>query len=106
MRAERIFALRNEAFCGVKTVSALTRFLGDTPLRVLVKLVFISLIVGFIMSVLNWTPWDLFENVREMALHLWHTGFAAIADFIHYILLGAVIVVPIFLISRVLSYRR
>lgn len=87
-------------------MSTLTRFLGDTPLRVLVKLVLISLIVGFIMSVLHWTPWDLFDGVRDMVLHLWHTGFAAVLDFIDYILIGAVIVVPIFLISRILSYRR
>ncbi|WP_274427227.1 DUF6460 domain-containing protein [Chelativorans sp. YIM 93263] len=87
-------------------MSALTRFLGDTPLRVLVKLVVISLIVGFIMSVFHWTPWDLLSGVRDMVLHLWHTGFAAVSDFINYILIGAVIVVPIFVISRILSYRR
>lgn len=87
-------------------MSALTRFLGDTPLRVLVKLLVISLVVGFVMSVFHWTPWDFFDALHRMVLRIWNMGFAALGDFARYILLGAVIVVPVFLILRVLSYRR
>jgi len=87
-------------------VSGLARFLGDSPLRVLIKLLVVSLIVGFVMSVFNWTPWDVLHALRDTILRLWNMGFAAVADFFGYIVLGAVIVVPAFLVLRLLSLRR
>ena len=83
-----------------------TRFLGDTPGRTLVKLVVISFIVGAVMSAFNWQPMDVVDAVRHFAVDLWNTGFTALGRFGRYIMLGAVIVVPVFLILRVLSYRR
>jgi hypothetical protein len=87
-------------------VSALTRFLGDSPLRVVVKLLVVSLIVGFVMSVFNWTPWDVIDAVHDTILRIWNMGFAALGNFFGYILLGAVIVVPAFLVLRLLNLRR
>ncbi|WP_163265080.1 DUF6460 domain-containing protein [Chelativorans alearense] len=87
-------------------MSALTRFLGDSPLRVIVKLLVISLIVGFVMSAFHWSPLDIFYALRDMVLRIWDMGFAALGNFLGYILLGAMIVVPAFLILRLLSFRR
>ncbi|MFC6488839.1 DUF6460 domain-containing protein [Nitratireductor sp. GCM10026969] len=87
-------------------MSALTRFLGDSPLRVIVKLLVVSFIVGFLMSAFHWSPWDIFDALRDMVLRIWNMGFAALGNFFGYIVLGAVIVVPAFLILRLLSYRR
>ncbi|WP_309083448.1 DUF6460 domain-containing protein [Chelativorans sp.] len=87
-------------------MSALTRFLGDSPLRVLIKFLIVSLIVGFLMSVFDWTPWDVFDALRGTILRIWDMGFAAIGDFLGYIVLGAVIVIPAFLILRLVSLRR
>lgn len=87
-------------------MSALTRFLGDSPLRVIVKLLVISLIVGFVMSAFHWSPWDILDALRDAVLRVWNMGFSALENVFRYILLGAVIVVPVFLILRLLSYRR
>ncbi|EKF17662.1 DUF6460 domain-containing protein [Nitratireductor pacificus] len=87
-------------------VSALTRFLGDSPLRVIIKLVIVSLIVGFVMSAFHWSPWDIFYALRDTVLHLWNMGFDALGRFASYILLGAAVVIPAFVILRLLSYRR
>jgi Domain of unknown function (DUF6460) len=84
----------------------LTRFLGDTPLRVLLKLVIVSFVVGIVMSAFGWTPFDIVYGIRDFALHLWNMGFRAIDRFLAYFLLGAVIVVPLFLVLRILNYRR
>lgn len=83
-----------------------TRFLGDTPLRVLLKLIVLSLIVGVVMSALRWTPYDVLYAFRDFFLHLWNMGFDAIHRFAAYILLGAAVVVPAFLILRILNFRR
>ncbi len=85
---------------------SLTRFLGDSPLRVLLKLIVVSFIVGIAMNTFGWTPYDLYWSVRDFFWNLWNMGFAAIDRFVAYFLLGAAVVVPVFIILRVLSYRR
>lgn len=87
-------------------MSALTRFLGDTPLRVLLKLLVVSFLVGVVMNAFGWSPFDIVRSVRESLLGIWNMGFRAIDHFAGYLLLGAVVVVPAFLVLRVLSYRR
>ncbi len=84
----------------------LTRFLGDTPGRTLVKLVVISFIVGAVMSAFHWYPMDIVYAVRDFLVNVWNLGFAALGRFGDYLVLGAVIVVPVFLVLRILSYRR
>lgn len=87
-------------------MSALTRFLGDTPLRVLLKLVVVSFIVGIVMSAFGWSPLDLLYGVRDFFVRIWNMGFAAIENFVGYFLLGAAVVVPAFILIRLLSIRR
>ncbi|MBO6717680.1 MAG: hypothetical protein JJ913_06970 [Rhizobiaceae bacterium] len=87
-------------------MSATNRFLGDTPLRVALKLIVLSFLVGVVMSAFGWTPWDILAGIREFFVRLWDMGFAAIARFGDYLLLGAAVVIPVFVVLRLLSYRR
>ena len=82
------------------------RFLGDTPLRIVVKLLILSIALGFLMSVFGLYPDDILRAVRDFVIHLWEKGFAALGQVGDYLVLGAVIVVPVFLLIRILSYRR
>lgn len=82
------------------------RFLGDSPGRTLVKLLVVSLIVGFVMKFFGWRPMDLVRTVRHFVLDVWHSGFEALGGFGDYLLLGATVVVPLFIILRLFSYRR
>ncbi|ASY55129.1 hypothetical protein SS05631_c01700 [Sinorhizobium sp. CCBAU 05631] len=82
------------------------RFLGDSPLRVLVKLVVVSILVGFVMTVFDWRPMDLLDGIRDFVVDLWLTGFAALGRVGDYLLLGAAVVIPAFIILRLFSYRR
>lgn len=87
-------------------MSSINRFLGDTPLRVALKLVVLSFLVGIVMSAFGWSPWDVLYGIREFFVRMWDLGFDALARFGDYILLGAAIVVPAFIILRILNYRR
>ena len=87
-------------------MSALNRFLGDSPLRVLVKLIVISFLVGIVMSVMGWSPYDVIYGARDLVVNAYYMGFDAFGRFIDYFLVGAIIVVPAFFIIRLLSYRR
>ncbi|MBX4865837.1 MULTISPECIES: DUF6460 domain-containing protein [Rhizobium] len=82
------------------------RFLGDSLGRTLIKLVVVSLIVGFVMTVFGLTPWNIIYGFRDFILELWYRGFAALGRVGDYLLLGATIVIPLFVILRLFSYRR
>lgn len=84
----------------------LNRFLGDTPTRTFVKLLVVSVVVGFIMNVLGLSPMDLVRWVSDFANDIWRSGFAALGRVGDYIIIGAVIVVPLFILMRLLNWRK
>jgi hypothetical protein len=87
-------------------LSALVRFLGDSPLRVFLKLVVISFLVGIVMSAFGWSPFDVLQGIRNFFVDIWNMGFSALERFFGYFLLGAAIVVPAFILLRLFSYRK
>jgi hypothetical protein len=82
------------------------RFLGDSIGRTIIKLLVVSLIVGFVMAIFGLTPWELIYNFRDFVVHLWRQGFSALGHVGDYLMLGATIVIPIFIIIRLFSYRK
>jgi hypothetical protein len=87
-------------------LSALARLLGDSPLRVLLKLLVVSFIVGLVMNAFGWSPLDVYYGIRNFFLDIWNLGFRAIDRFLGYILLGGAIVVPAFILLRIVNYRK
>lgn len=87
-------------------MDSINRFLGDTPFRVALKLIVVSFLVGILMSAFGWSPWDVLYGVRDFFVGIWNMGFDALYRFWGYFLLGAAVVVPAFIVLRVLSYRR
>ncbi|MEC9343499.1 MAG: DUF6460 domain-containing protein [Pseudomonadota bacterium] len=85
--------------------SLLTRFLGDTPGRTIVKLAVLSLIVGIIMSALNFTPVELWYALRDFVWWIYDLGYEAFARIGIYFVWGAMVVVPVFLLMRLLNFR-
>jgi hypothetical protein len=84
----------------------LNRMLGDTPGRTIIKLVIISVVVGFVMSMMGFSPWDLVRFIQRGLRDLWNSGFAALGRVGDYLLVGAMIVVPVFIILRILNWRK
>ena len=85
--------------------SVATRFLGGSPLTVLVRLVAVSLIVGALMSWLGIDALDILDDVQRAVAHLYGSGFAALRGIGGTVLAGAAVVVPVWLALRVLSWR-
>ena len=81
-------------------------FLGDTPVRVIIKLLILSVAVGFLMSIFGLYPGDILFAARDFIRDLWNTGFKTLGRLGEYLLFGAAIVVPAFILIRLLSYRR
>ena len=84
----------------------LARFLGGPPLSVLARLLMLSLIVGALLMWLEIHPAELIENVERLLRRLWNLGFGAVRVVLEYVIAGAVIVVPIWLVLRLLNLGR
>jgi hypothetical protein len=81
------------------------RFFGGPPLAVLGRLVLLSILVGVILAAIGLDPWNIIESVQRLIEHIWNMGFDAVRWLWRYFLLGAVIVVPIWLLSRIFAPR-
>ena len=85
--------------------TALTRFLGGSPGSVFLRLVFVSLIVGAFLMWLDIRPVDVFRAITDLVNRIWGLGFDAVREIANYILAGAVIVVPVWLVLRLMNMR-
>ncbi len=77
-----------------------TRFLGGPPLSVLFRLALLSILVGVILEALGFDPLNILDSIRRLAEHIWDMGFDAVRFLWRYLLLGAVIVVPVWFVLR------
>jgi hypothetical protein len=85
--------------------SALNRFLGGSPASVFLRLLFVSLIVGAFLMWLDIRPLDIFRGLQQLVDRIWSLGFDAIREVADYVLAGAVIVVPVWLVMRLMNMR-
>jgi hypothetical protein len=84
----------------------LSRFLGGSPLTVLLRLILLSILVGVVLAAIGFDPWNIVESIRRLFDWIWNLGFDAINGLWRYFLLGAVIVIPVWLISRLFGSNR
>jgi Family of unknown function (DUF6460) len=84
----------------------LYRFLGGSPLAVVLRLILLSILVGVVLAAIGLDPWNIVKSIRQMFQWLWDLGFDTIRWLWRYFLLGAVIVVPVWLLSRMFAAPR
>lgn len=85
---------------------AVNRFFGGSPLAVVFRLVLLSILIGFVLHAFGFNPFNIIESIRSLIEALWNMGFDAIHWLWRYFLLGAIIVIPIWLIVRVVNAPR
>src|SRR4029453_13743747 len=83
-----------------------TRFFGGPPLPVIFRLILLSILIGVILQVLGLDPWNIFESLGRLVLRVWDMGFDAVRWVWRYLLLGAVVVGPIWLIFGSLGWPK
>lgn len=84
----------------------INRFFGGPPAAVIGRLILISILVGVILAAIGLDPWNIIDSVTRLLLHIWDMGFDAVVRLWRYFLLGAVIVVPIWLLVRLAKAPR
>jgi hypothetical protein len=82
----------------------LTRFSAGSPLRTVLWLVFLSIVVGFVLETIGLDPVTfvgrLIGNIDRFFDWVLHMGTDAIMRMLRYLVWGAVLVVPVWLIMR------
>lgn len=78
-------------------------FLGGSPLSVAIRLILLSIAVGLILSWFSFSPWDVVDWFVDLFDWLWINVFGSLDRALDYFLLGAAIVIPLFIISRLFS---
>lgn len=82
----------------------LARIAGPSPLRTVLWLVFLSLVVGFVLETIGLDPVTfvgrLIGNIDRLVDWVLHLGTDAVMRLLRYLVWGAVLVVPIWLILR------
>jgi hypothetical protein len=78
-------------------------FLGGSVLGVIVRLALLSILVGVVLSALGITFDNFFYQINLLFRRIYDLGFDVFEWAFKYLLLGAMIVVPIWFIARLVK---
>jgi hypothetical protein len=76
------------------------KFLGGPPLSVAIRLILLCVLVGFILTAMGVDPWNIWRSLQDLFRAIWERGFDALWWVWRYFLVGAIIVIPIWLVMR------
>ncbi len=83
-----------------------TVIFGGSPLGVIVRLVLLSIAVGVVLDTLGINLRNFFDRINTLLRGIYDLGLGAADWLLHYLLLGAIVVVPIWLVARVVAILR
>ena len=81
-------------------------FFGGHPLSVTLRLMLISIVVGIVLKALGIDLRNFFDRLNQLLRNIYDLGFGAFEWLLEYLILGALVVVPIWLIGRISSATR
>ncbi len=73
---------------------------GGNPLGVIIRLALLSIVVGVVLSALGITPRNFFYHIEVLLRRIYDLGFNTFDWLLQYLILGAIVVVPIWIIAR------
>jgi hypothetical protein len=79
------------------------RFFGGSPALIALKLLIASLIIGVVLSFFGFNPNDLYHALIRLGDWISSLGLDAVQSVARYIILGALIVIPLWLVARFFS---
>ncbi|HVY00265.1 MAG TPA: DUF6460 domain-containing protein [Pseudorhodoplanes sp.] len=86
--------------------TSLTRFLGGSPLAVAGRLILLSILIGVVLAAFGLDPLDIVRSLERLIRNIWDMGWEAVRRLWGYFLLGAVIVIPVWVIMRIVNAPR
>jgi hypothetical protein len=86
--------------------NTVARFVGGSPAMVAVRLIVVSFVVGIVLETFGFDPAMLFTEVVRGARRIIELGFTDISQVGRILLTGAMVVVPVWLVLRLLDSSR
>lgn len=82
------------------------KIFGGSPLGVIIRLALISIAVGIVMSALGIDLSNFFDRINVLLRRIYDLGFGAFEWVLEYLLLGALVVIPIWIVARLIGSTR
>ena len=79
------------------------RFFGGSPGAVILKLAIASIMIGVVLSVFGYNPNNLYDAIIRLGEWIRSLGLDTVNRIVRYLILGAIIVVPLWFLSRIFS---
>lgn len=79
------------------------QFFGDSVTGTIIRLVLLSIVVGIVFSALGITPFNIVERLELLIRRIADLGVDTIRWAFNYFLLGAIVVIPIWLVMRLMK---
>ncbi len=86
--------------------SRISGFIGGSPAAVLLRLLVVSFVVGLILAMFGFDPETVYESAMRAIDHLIEFGVTDFRQFARILLTGAMVVLPIWFLLRLLGARR
>ncbi len=84
----------------------LTNFLGGSPASVALRLIVVSFIVGMILVAFGFEPADIVDSFVRLFHRLVEFGLTDVRQIGRILATGALVVLPVWLVLRLLDSRR
>jgi hypothetical protein len=88
------------------TSNVLARFVGGSPMTVLLRLIVVSFVVGIVLETFGFDPVGLFNDALRAVRHIIEFGLTDVRQIGRILLTGAMVVVPVWLVLRLLDAGR
>ena len=79
------------------------QFFGDSVTGTIIRLVLLSIVVGIVFSALGITPFNIVERIELLIRRIADLGVDTIRWAFNYFLLGAIVVIPVWLVMRLMK---
>jgi hypothetical protein len=79
---------------------------GGSPVSVLGRLVLMSILVGVVLQNVGLDPMNVLKSLEMLARQLYSMGFDVVRYVWQYFLLGAAVVIPLWVVMRLVRGRK
>lgn len=83
--------------------AGLSRFLGGSPMGLLVRLIVVSFVVGLLLETFGFDPSSLFHQVVRGVRRLIDYGFSDVRHVAEILMTGAMVVIPVWIVLRLIE---
>ncbi len=88
------------------TNNVVARFVGGSPMAVISRLIVVSFVVGLLLESFGLDPMSLIDEVMRVARHIVEYGLTDVRQIGRILATGAMVVVPVWLVLRLLDAGR